>query len=159
MPNVVSVLREEIIRLARKEIRGQVGPLKKTNAELRRTVTALKGEVAEVKRTKKGFDVVVTWKKGFHAWGWDMFGEDRARDWCIRTRIDLAGLVPGDRRVRFAARVAGFDEAGREIAHVLTHAEPEAYHGRRYLHLQANAPRAEVSYKYRRVVFEITVQR
>ena len=50
MPNVASVLREEISRLARKEIRQQVGPLKKTNAELRRTVTALKSEVTALSR-------------------------------------------------------------------------------------------------------------
>ncbi len=40
MPNVASVLREEIIRLARKEIRPLVGPLKKSNIELRRTVVS-----------------------------------------------------------------------------------------------------------------------
>ena len=50
MPNVASVLREEIIRLARKEIRQQVGPLKKTNAELRRTVATLKRDVTELRR-------------------------------------------------------------------------------------------------------------
>ena len=50
MPNVASVLREEITRLARQEIRRQVGPLKKTNAELRRTVTALKSDVAALRR-------------------------------------------------------------------------------------------------------------
>lgn len=50
MPNVATVLREEITRLARKEIRQQVEPLKKANAELRRNVAALKGEVAELKR-------------------------------------------------------------------------------------------------------------
>ena len=50
MPNVASVLREEIIRLARKEIRQQVGPVKKTNADLRRTVAALKSEVATLRR-------------------------------------------------------------------------------------------------------------
>jgi len=51
MPNVASVLREEISRLARKEIRQQVGPLKKTNAELRRTVAVLKSEVAALRRS------------------------------------------------------------------------------------------------------------
>ncbi len=50
MPNVASVLREEIIRLSRKEVRQQVGPVKKTNAELRRTVAALKSEVAALRR-------------------------------------------------------------------------------------------------------------
>ncbi len=50
MPDVASVLREEISRLARKEIRQQVGPLKKTNADLRRTVAAFKTEVAALRR-------------------------------------------------------------------------------------------------------------
>jgi DNA-binding transcriptional regulator YiaG len=50
MPNVASVLRDEINRLARKEIRQQVGPLKKTNVELRRTVAALKSEVTALQR-------------------------------------------------------------------------------------------------------------
>ncbi len=50
MPNVASVLREEISRLARKEIRQQVDPLKKDNAGLRRTVLTLKTEVAGLRR-------------------------------------------------------------------------------------------------------------
>jgi len=50
MPNVATVLREEISRLARKEIRQQVDPLKKSNAELRRTVAGLKTEVAKLNR-------------------------------------------------------------------------------------------------------------
>jgi DNA-binding transcriptional regulator YiaG len=53
MPDVASVLRDEITRLARKEIRQQVGPLKKINAELRRTVSALKSEVAALQRKVK----------------------------------------------------------------------------------------------------------
>lgn len=35
MPNVASVLREEILRLACKELRSVLGPLKKTNTDLR----------------------------------------------------------------------------------------------------------------------------
>jgi len=50
MPDVASVLREEISRLARKETRQQVGPVKKINAELRRTVAALKTEVTALRR-------------------------------------------------------------------------------------------------------------
>ena len=50
MPNFASVLRDEISRLARKEIRQQIGPLKKINAELRRTVSALKSEVTALHR-------------------------------------------------------------------------------------------------------------
>jgi len=51
MPNVATVLREEISRLARKEIRLQVDPLKKANAELRRTVATLKNEIADLNRS------------------------------------------------------------------------------------------------------------
>ena len=50
MADVASVLRSEISRLARKEIRQQVGPLKKINTELRRTVSALKTEVTALQR-------------------------------------------------------------------------------------------------------------
>ena len=50
MPDIASVLRSEISRLARKETRQQVGPLKKSNAELRRTVSALKTEVIALQR-------------------------------------------------------------------------------------------------------------
>jgi DNA-binding transcriptional regulator YiaG len=51
MPNVATVLREEITRLARKEVRQSVDPLKKSNAELRRTVASLKTEVANLNRS------------------------------------------------------------------------------------------------------------
>lgn len=51
MPNVATVLRDETTRLARKEIRQQLDPLKKAIAELRRTVTSLKTEVAGIKRS------------------------------------------------------------------------------------------------------------
>ena len=50
MPNVAAVLKEEIRRLSRKEIREQVGPLKATITELRRAVAELKRENAELKR-------------------------------------------------------------------------------------------------------------
>jgi DNA-binding transcriptional regulator YiaG len=53
MPDVTSVLREEISRLARKEIRQQVGPIKKTTSDLRRTVSALKNEIAALQRQVK----------------------------------------------------------------------------------------------------------
>ena len=46
MVNFASVFRDEISRLARREIRQQVDPLKKTNTQLRRTVAALKNDVA-----------------------------------------------------------------------------------------------------------------
>jgi DNA-binding transcriptional regulator YiaG len=51
MPNVATVLKEEINRLARKEIRQQIGPLKRTNSDLKKSVAALKAEITELKRT------------------------------------------------------------------------------------------------------------
>jgi DNA-binding transcriptional regulator YiaG len=53
MPNVATVLRDEINRLARKEIRQHVEPLKKSIAELRRTVASLRAEVSELKRSQR----------------------------------------------------------------------------------------------------------
>ncbi len=52
MPNVAAVLREEITRLARKEIKDQVGPLKKTMAEQRRTIAELKRQIATLERNQ-----------------------------------------------------------------------------------------------------------
>ena len=56
MPNVASVLRSEISRLARKEVRQEVGPLKKTTAELRRSVSTLKKEVATLQRKVRALE-------------------------------------------------------------------------------------------------------
>ena len=38
MPNIATVLREEILRLARKEARTQIGALKKASAQHRRDI-------------------------------------------------------------------------------------------------------------------------
>ncbi len=46
MPNIASVLKAEISRLARKEVRQHVAPLKKVVAEQRRTIAALKREIS-----------------------------------------------------------------------------------------------------------------
>ncbi len=61
MPNVAAVLKEEITRLARKEVKVQVTPLKKHSAEQRRTIAALRRQVAtlerrvaQVERSEKG---------------------------------------------------------------------------------------------------------
>lgn len=50
MPNLGSVLKIEISRLARKEIKSQVDPLKKTNASYRRDLAELKRQVASLER-------------------------------------------------------------------------------------------------------------
>lgn len=50
MPNIGSLLKEEITRLCRKEIRQQVEPVKKNAATHRRDIAALKRKVATLER-------------------------------------------------------------------------------------------------------------
>ena len=50
MPNVAAALREEIQRLARKEVKAGVGPLKKQRAKDRSAIAALKRKVASLER-------------------------------------------------------------------------------------------------------------
>ncbi len=52
MPNIAAVLKTEVTRLARKEIRQQVGPLRKVVSEQRRTIAALRRQVADLKRNQ-----------------------------------------------------------------------------------------------------------
>jgi DNA-binding transcriptional regulator YiaG len=50
MPNIASVIKEEILRLARKEARGETNALKRASAQYRRDIAALKRQVAELQR-------------------------------------------------------------------------------------------------------------
>jgi DNA-binding transcriptional regulator YiaG len=50
MPNIGTVLKEEISRLARKEVRSQVDPTKKTTTTHRHDIAALKRQVASLER-------------------------------------------------------------------------------------------------------------
>ena len=50
MSNIGIVLREEISRLARKEVRSQVDPTKKVTAQPRHEIAALKRQVASLER-------------------------------------------------------------------------------------------------------------
>lgn len=53
MANLASVLKSEIVRLARKEAKVQLEPLRKANAGYRRDIAALKREVAALSRQVK----------------------------------------------------------------------------------------------------------
>jgi DNA-binding transcriptional regulator YiaG len=53
MPNLNSVLKSEITRLARKEIRSAVDPLRKTSATYRREIAELKRQVLALQRELK----------------------------------------------------------------------------------------------------------
>jgi hypothetical protein len=113
------------------------------------------GETVRVQGTDVGFDVEVTLSGGFHAWDWDMFGTDRKNDWRIYARVQLDGLAPAEGHASFTATVEVFNENGQPCTHQLTHAVVEDWHGRRFLHLQANAPRAGLAYKARRAIFHV----
>lgn len=54
MPNIASLLKAEIVRLARKEVRNEAGSLRKSNATHRREIAALKREVATLRKQAKG---------------------------------------------------------------------------------------------------------
>ena len=50
MPNIASILKQEITRLARKEARAHVAPLKKASAHYRSDIAALKREIQATRR-------------------------------------------------------------------------------------------------------------
>jgi|SRR5689334_106720 DNA-binding transcriptional regulator YiaG len=53
MPNIATFLKAEITRLARKEIRGEIGTLRKSSAAHRRDIAALKREITNLQRQNK----------------------------------------------------------------------------------------------------------
>jgi DNA-binding transcriptional regulator YiaG len=50
MPNIGSVLKQEIVRLSRKETRSQVDPTKKATAQHRREIAELKRQITQLQR-------------------------------------------------------------------------------------------------------------
>ncbi len=50
MPNIASVMKDEIVRLTRKEVRKEVEGLKKASAQYRSDIAALKRQVAVLER-------------------------------------------------------------------------------------------------------------
>lgn len=50
MPNIAYLLKSEITRLARKEVKALTDPIRKSNAAYRRDIAALKRQVADLKR-------------------------------------------------------------------------------------------------------------
>lgn len=56
MPNIATALKSEITRLARKELKAHVEPLKKANASCRADIALLKKRVQELERALKRTD-------------------------------------------------------------------------------------------------------
>ena len=62
MPNIASIFKDEVLRLARKEVRKEIEPLKKASAQYRSEIAALKRRVAvlekgQVRQEKKAAKV------------------------------------------------------------------------------------------------------
>lgn len=53
MPNIAAVLKSEITRVARREIRAETGVLARTNAEQRKQIAALRRQLSELQRAIK----------------------------------------------------------------------------------------------------------
>ena len=54
MPNVATVLKEEIARVARKEIKAAIAPIRKPSVRVRHDVASLKQRVAVMEKANKG---------------------------------------------------------------------------------------------------------
>ncbi|MBM4059609.1 MAG: hypothetical protein FJ265_00720 [Planctomycetes bacterium] len=116
-------------------------------------------EQVAVERTGGGaFTVRVDWAQGFHARAWDMYGTDRERGACVPVRVAVDGLLPaGCTAVRAEAAATG--AGGEVLPFAMAHAVLERFAGRRFLHLQANAPRAAVDGQEQHVVFRVAPAR
>lgn len=80
MPNIGTVLREEISRLALRTVRGQIDPIRKTTSQHRRDIGLLKRQVAQLER-----QVTVLTRK------------------VLGTPLAVSSDIPG-KRVRFVAK-------------------------------------------------------
>lgn len=95
MPNIASLLKSEIIRLARKEVRAEIESLKKASAIYRSDLAVLKKEVrslqVELKRASKGARPPVP----------DMAGED------TQVRFRATGMKAHRKKLKLSAKDYG----------------------------------------------------
>jgi hypothetical protein len=105
----------------------------------------------------RGCRVIVQRAAGFLARGWDMFGASRPNDWRVTARVDLAaaGIAVG---AQLEVTVDARDEKGAPMPYTLRRAVLEDLDGVRWLHLQANAPRAAVENKAVTAVFTLVAR-
>src|SRR5512137_1586233 len=103
MPNIGTVLKQEISRLSRKESRSQIDPTKKTTAQHRLDIATLKRQVAQLER-----QVTLLSHQAFAA---QPSGSVRNRLWEARGRQCPVDLQLGTRIGAPASRAA--DQAGR----------------------------------------------
>lgn len=100
MPNVAAVLKEEISRLARKETKSQLGPIKKslaaerkTNASLRRELAAQRRLLAQVVATVKRQAKTVAAGSGKGAAGAELVPAGKWRKDTVRSTRRMLGVT------------------------------------------------------------------
>ena len=58
MPNIAALLKQEITRLARREVRAQVQATKKASTQYRRHIAALRARLRVSRQTRESRDIV-----------------------------------------------------------------------------------------------------
>lgn len=93
MPNIATVLKEEIARLARRELRREVKALKKNSAQARRAIAALKRETKSLERKLAILD-----RRSLSAPAVSAKADDKAS-----LRFSAKGLISQRKRLGFSA--------------------------------------------------------
>lgn len=97
MPNIASVLKEEIVRLTRKEVRRETEGLKKASAQYRSDIAGLKRRVAELEKQLSRLDKKASSKAASQAEG----------EAPTRTRFSAKGLAALRQRFGYSAAEMG----------------------------------------------------
>jgi DNA-binding transcriptional regulator YiaG len=109
MPNIAAVLKSEISRLARKEVRGATGVLKRTVASQRSQIAVLKKQIAELEQKLRRASKAVTKMDVASA-------SDEAPS---KLRFSAKGLASQRKRLGLSAHDLGllFGVSGQSIYH------------------------------------------
>lgn len=97
MPNIASILKLEIARLARKEIKGETEALKKAVAASRAEILGLRRRVSELERQVKQVSRSANARQPIHA------GSDPADDKDGGLRFRAAGMASNRKRLSLSA--------------------------------------------------------
>ncbi len=97
MPNIASIMKDEILRLARKEVRAEVASLKKASAQYRSDIAELKRRLAGLEKQQ-----VRTEKRAAKEVGAPAMGES-----ATRVRFSAKGFASQRKRLKLSAGELG----------------------------------------------------